>query len=127
MATAGLLSPHADPVLGAVACGLDMMAAAPAFGDGWRVRVGIDHGPVSAGIMGAAQFQYDVWGDTVNTAARIEGNGRPSTVNVSGRAWVHLQHRAQGRSLGMVDLRGKEKIEVIECLGLRGSARAETL
>jgi adenylate cyclase len=119
MATAGLLSPHTSPVLAALTCSLEMIAAAPAFGGGWSVRVGIDHGPVSAGIMGGGQFQYDVWGDTVNTAARIEGNGRPGTVNISGRAWHHLRHRAHGRSLGMVDLRGKEKIEVIECLGLR--------
>jgi adenylate cyclase len=119
MATAGLLSPHECPVHAAVACGLEMVAAAPSFGGGWSVRVGIDHGPVSAGIMGRVQFQYDVWGDTVNTAARIEANGRPGTVNVSGRAWVHLRQRAQGRSLGLVDLRGKEKTEVIECLGLQ--------
>lgn len=119
MATAGLLAPHDCPVFAATACGLEMVAAAPSFGGGWNVRVGIDHGPVSAGIMGGVQFQYDVWGDTVNTAARIEGNGRPGTVNLSGRAWVHLRQRGQGRSLGLVDLRGKEKIEVVECSGLR--------
>jgi len=85
----------------------------------WAVRIGLDHGPVSAGIMGKRQFQFDVWGDTVNTAARIEEFGRAGTVNVSGRAWLHLRNRGQGRSLGFVDLKGKEKIEVIECTGLR--------
>jgi hypothetical protein len=44
----------------------------------WAVRIGIDFGPVSAGIMGKRQFQFDVWGDTVNTAARIEEYGRPA-------------------------------------------------
>jgi class 3 adenylate cyclase len=119
MATAGLLSPQDDPVRAAVACGLDMVAAAQAFGAGSGVRIGIDHGPVAAGIMGKTQFQYDVWGDTVNTAARIEGVGRPGTVSVSGRAWLHLRNKAQGRSLGLVDLKGKQKIEIVECVGLK--------
>ena len=119
MATANLLSPLDEPVLAAVACALDMVAATQSVRPDWAVRIGIDHGPVSAGIMGKTQFQFDVWGDTVNTAARIEEYGRPGSVNVSGRAWLDLRNRAQGRSLGFVDLKGKEKIEVIECIGLR--------
>jgi class 3 adenylate cyclase len=69
--------------------------------------------------MGRTQFQFDVWGDTVNTAARIEGAARPGSVCVSGRAWRHLGHQADGRSLGLVDLKGKQKMEIIECLALR--------
>ena len=119
MATANLLTPLDEPMLAAVACALDMVAAAQAVRADWAVRTGIDLGPVSAGIMGKTQFQFDVWGDTVNTAARIEEFGQPGSVNVSGRAWLHLRHQAQGRSLGFVDLKGKKKIEVIECTGLR--------
>ncbi len=119
MATANLLSPVDEPVLAAVACALDMVAATQVVCPDWAVRIGIDHGPVSAGIMGKAQFQFDVWGDTVNTAARIEEYGRPGSVNLSGRAWLHLRNLAQGRSFGFVDLKGKQKIEVIECTGLR--------
>jgi len=119
MATANLLSPLDEPVLAAVACALEMVAATQSVRPDWAVRIGIDHGPVSAGIMGKTQFQFDVWGDTVNTAARIEEYGQPGSVNVSGRAWLHLRNQAQGRSLGFVDLKGKEKIEVIECTGLR--------
>jgi adenylate cyclase len=119
MASANLLSPSDEPVRAAVACGLEMVAAAGEFGRGWTARIGIDHGPVSAGIMGKRQFQFDVWGDTVNTAARIEQNGRPGTVSVSGRAWLHLRHQAQGRSLGLIHLKGKEQIEIVECLALQ--------
>jgi class 3 adenylate cyclase len=119
MATANLLSPLDEPVHAAVACALDMVAATQVVRPDWTVRIGVDHGPVSAGIMGKTQFQFDVWGDTVNTAARIEEYGQPGSVNVSGRAWLHLRNQAQGRSLGFVDLKGKEKIEVIECIGLR--------
>ena len=119
MATANLLSPLDEPMLAAVACALDMVAAPQVVRADWAVRTGIDFGPVSAGIMGKTQFQFDIWGDTVNTAARIEEFGQPGSVNVSGRAWLHLRHQAQGRSLGFVDLKGKKKIEVIECTGLR--------
>ena len=119
MATANLLSPLDEPMHAAVAGALDMVAATQTVRADWAVRIGIDFGPVSAGIMGKRQFQFDVWGDTVNTAARIEEYGRPGSVNVSGRSWLQLRNRAQGRSLGFVDLKGKEKIEVIECVGLR--------
>lgn len=119
MATAGLLAPHDEPVRAAVACGLDMVAAGLAFGAGSGIRVGIDHGAVAAGIMGRTQFQFDVWGDVVNTAARIEGIARPGSVCVSGRAWMHVRHRADGRSLGFVDLKGKQKMEIVECVALK--------
>jgi class 3 adenylate cyclase len=119
MATANLLSPLDEPVHAAVAYALDMVAATRMVRPDWAVRIGIDYGPVSAGIMGKRQFQFDVWGDTVNTAARIEEYGRPGSVNVSGRAWLQLRNRAQGRSLGFVDVKGKEKIEVVECVRLR--------
>jgi len=119
MATAGLLQENEDPMYAAVACALDMVAAAERNGPGWQVRVGIDHGPVVAGVIGRTNFQFDVWGDTVNTAARIEAIGAPGTVNVSGQAWQQLRGRAQGRSLGLVELKGKETIEVVECRALR--------
>ncbi len=119
MATANLLEDLDDPVYETVACAIEMVAAAGKYEANWEVRIGIDHGPVVAGIIGSTSFQFDVWGDTVNSASRIEGAGAPGTINLSGRAWQHLHDKAHGRSLGMVDLKGKEPIEIIECRSLR--------
>ena len=55
----------------------------------------------------------------MNTASRIEGVARPGSVCVSGRAWMHLRSQAEARTLGLVDLKGKQKIEVLECLSVR--------
>ena len=118
MATCGLLSAHDEPVRAAVAWSRSDRRRPAGSGSG--VRVGIDHGPVAAGIMGKTQFQFDVWGDTVNTAARIEGVARPGSVCMSGRAWMHLRNQADAKSLGLVDLKGKQKIEILECLALKG-------
>ena len=119
MATCGLLTENDNPVRAATACALDMVQAAGRHAAGWQVRAGIDHGSMVAGVIGRTQLQFDIWGDAVNTAVRIEGVSAPGTVNLSGRAWQYLRGQAQGRSLGLVDLKGKERIEVIECRGLR--------
>ncbi|HYP36905.1 MAG TPA: adenylate/guanylate cyclase domain-containing protein, partial [Stellaceae bacterium] len=85
----------------------------------WAVRIGIDFGPVSAGIMGKRQFQFDCMGRHGQHRGARRGKWSAGSVNASGRAWLQLRNRAQGRSLGFVDLKGKEKIEVVECVGLR--------
>ena len=119
LATAGLLTPSGDPVAEATRAALQMLETSQAHVAGWKVRVGIDHGPVVAGTIGRQQFQFDIWGDTVNTAARIETVAEAGTVCLSGRAWHAIHDRAQGRSLGLVDLKGKEPIEVLRCVALR--------
>jgi len=119
MIAGGLLGDIDAPVHAAAACGLAMVDAVSRHEAGWQVRIGIDHGPVVAGVIGRTHFQFDVWGDTVNTASRIQEIGAPDTVNLSGRAWQQLRTSGRGRSLGMVEIKGRHSIEVVECLGLR--------
>ena len=114
MATAGLLLHVDQPLQAAVRCGLDMVEAAKTSSP-WQVRVGIEHGPVIAGVMGQRQFAYDLWGDTVNVASRIAGVAEPGTVAVSGTNWVQVRNDYRGKSLGQVELKGKGSVELIAC------------
>lgn len=119
MATAGLLTPNDNPLLSAVKCGLDMAAAAKETEPNWEVRSGVHCGSVVAGIVGSDKYQFDVWGDTVNMAARMTGQGSPGTVTMGHEAWLQVEDDCQGRTLGRVEVKGKGEIEIIECYGLQ--------
>lgn len=117
MATAGLLHYIENPALNAAECGLAMVNAAINHSAGWHVRVGVHLGPVVAGVMGKRNFVFDVWGDTVNVAARVAAEAEPDTVLVTGATWPVLSRACQGRALGLFDLKGKGKTELVRYLG----------
>jgi class 3 adenylate cyclase len=119
MATGGLLRPVAAPLLSAVRCGLEMSEKAQETEPNWDVRVGLHFGPVVAGIVGKQQFLFDVWGDTVNIAARLVEHGAPGTVTMTLAAWQEVQDECHARALGVVDIKGKGRIDVVECYALR--------
>jgi class 3 adenylate cyclase len=119
MSTAGLLVPAANPVLSAVRCGLEMVRAAKDLPAGWDVRVGIHAGPVVAGVVGRKQYLYDLWGDTVNTAARVESHGARAGVNVSASSWERISGHCQGHSLGVIAVKGKGEMEIFRVEALR--------
>jgi adenylate cyclase len=85
----------------------------------WEVRCGVQFGPVVAGIIGHRQYVFDLWGDTVNMASRIAAHAGPGTVATSGATWHRIRERGRGRSMGFVDIKGKGRIELIECQELR--------
>jgi adenylate cyclase len=119
LATAGLFQYVPEPALAAVRCGLEMAETAPRLSAGWQVHVGIHTGPLVAGIIGYRQYLFDIWGDSVNIAARVVDQAPPGSVLVSESAWRHVGLKAQGTSHGVVELKGKGGMELIECRGLR--------
>lgn len=119
MATAGLLKPVPNPVLSCVQCAWAMIATAQQLPPQWTMRVGIHVGPVVAGVVGRRKYLFDIWGDTVNTAARVESHGMNGSVNVSGPAWQDIASQCRGVSLGLVSLKGKGAIELFRVDGLR--------
>jgi class 3 adenylate cyclase len=86
----------------------------------FRIRIGIHSGPLVAGVVGRRKFAYDIWGDTVNTAARMEQNSEPGKVNVSATTYnmvksdYHFIHRGkiEAKNKGQIDMYFVEAIEM---------------
>jgi adenylate cyclase len=99
---------HAEAIAEtAIAMGPEVARCSAETGLPLEVRIGIDTGPVVAGVIGRAKFIYDLWGDTVNTASRMESHAAPGTIQVTERAYERLRHRYDLRRRGSVEIKGK--------------------
>jgi len=116
IATGGLLNSLDNPVANCVRSGLRMIAFAPGLPAGWQVRVGIHIGPVIAGIVGHRQYLFDLWGDTVNTAQRIETQGEPGTVNLSRAAYDWVANYWPAAAKVSMPIKGKGALEIFQIL-----------
>jgi len=112
MAAAGLLHEIDDPIGSAVRCGLEMASTLIEANLEWEVRVGVHAGPVIAGVVGQQRYQFDIWGDTVNTAARMVGMGAPGSVAATQEIWEQVSSAFHGEALGEIEVKGKGPIAV---------------
>jgi CheY-like chemotaxis protein len=112
LATAGLLLPNPDPVMSSIECAASTIASARRLPIPWDVRVGIHVGPVVAGVVGRQKFSFDIWGDTVNVAARLASYGTSAGINMSTAAWKQVSTRVRAVPLGPITIRGKGDLEV---------------
>jgi class 3 adenylate cyclase len=81
-------------------------------GEGWGVRIGIHRGPLVAGVIGTRKFAYDVWGDTVNVAARLESGGEMGRINVSREVVEALAGECLVEERGAVLAKNRGEIEM---------------
>ncbi len=77
----------------------------------WRLRIGIHTGPLVAGVIGTDRYSYDVWGDTVNVASRLESTGAPDEIHVSAETARRLDGDFELEPLGEVRLKNREPVE----------------
>ena len=111
LAVGGLPSPRADHAEAIANMALDIQQEIKQFrtyeGHAIAVRVGINTGSVIAGVIGKKKFTYDLWGDTVNIANRMESHGIPGRIQVTESTYQRLKDRYQFERRGIVDIKGK--------------------
>lgn len=124
MAACGLPEPDAEHAAHACDLALAMVAAMTplnaVLGTHFQLRVGVNSGSVVAGVVGASKFSYDVWGETVNLASRLESNGVPGTVVTTSAVAAEVRDRFVLRPLGVRVLKGQGPVEMVAVTGRRG-------
>jgi adenylate cyclase len=95
------------------------------FGLPLKIRVGIARGPVMAGVIGSKRFSYDIWGDTVNLAARLESSGEPGKVHVSGAFQDALAEDFAFTLRGATEIKGVGEVETFFLLGQRKNSEVD--
>lgn len=120
MCAGGLPEPNRTHVLDAALAALEMREAianlkaryAAQSQTYWDVRIGFHTGPLVAGVIGRKKFSYDIWGDTVNTASRMESSGAPGRVNVSEASRQQLKYFFECEPRGRVAAKNKGDMEM---------------
>ncbi|MGD9507470.1 MAG: adenylate/guanylate cyclase domain-containing protein [Geminicoccaceae bacterium] len=111
LAVAGAPMPRPDHADAAAELALRMAetsaALAPHLGADYRLRIGLHSGPILAGVIGRRKFSYDVWGDTVNVAARLQQQSAPASITISATTAAALASSYRAEPLGEADLRGR--------------------
>lgn len=87
--------------------------------DTWNLRLGIHTGKVVAGVIGRKKFAYDIWGDTVNTASRMESAGEIGKVNISGETYKYVQEYFNCEYRGKIEAKNKGEIDMYFVHGLK--------
>jgi guanylate cyclase len=130
MVAAGIPTPRADHARVMALMALDMREAVLAQGAighlHLELRIGISSGPVVAGVIGRKRFLYDLWGDAVNMASRMESHGTPGQIQVTRATYELLRDEFELESRGTVAIKGKGDVDTWYLVGRRTPDEAPT-
>ena len=115
LAVSGLPVEKPDSAVQAVNCAIALLQyVSDRINNGGRfnVRIGINSGPLVAGIVGVKKFAYDIWGDTVNTASRMESSGEPGKINISQQTFNLVKDEFSFDYRGKIGVKGKGEIDM---------------
>ncbi len=117
MAAGGVPVPDENHAEKAVAAAIEMLAFMNERNKNnkltsFELRLGINSGSLVAGVVGFKKFQYDIWGDTVNTASRMEQNSLPGRINVSESTYELIKHKYPCEYRGEIEAKGKGKVKM---------------
>lgn len=111
MVVGGLPTPREDHAEAIAEMAIDMQEAITEFnaakGTNFNVRIGINSGPVVAGVIGTKKFTYDLWGDAVNTASRMESQGIAGSIQLTESTYQRLQYKYWLKERGIINVKGK--------------------
>ena len=128
MVAAGVPTPRPDHAAALARLSLDMVESVGpggAVGDlGLQLRIGINSGPVVAGVIGRKKFLYDLWGDAVNLASRMESQGTPNRIQITAATRELLGDEFDLESRGRVEVKGKGEMETWYLVRRRGHGAA---
>lgn len=114
MVVGGVPTPREDHAESIAEMALDMMQEITRYkttnGEQFNIRIGINSGPVVAGVIGIKKFIYDLWGDAVNTASRMESHGIPGAIQVSASTYELIKDNYDLEERGIIDVKGKGKM-----------------
>jgi hypothetical protein len=133
MCAAGLPQPNAAHALDAILMAFGMIEAVERSNaerrakgiQEWPVRIGLHSGPLVAGVVGTRKFAYDIWGDTVNLASRMESNGEAGMVNISGPLFAQVMEYTEVRPRGPIMVKGKGEVQMYFALRLKAEYSAD--
>jgi class 3 adenylate cyclase len=131
MVVGGLPTPKADHAEAIAKMALDMQQAIKRFtrndGEPFVIRIGINSGPVVAGVIGLNKFIYDLWGDTVNTASRMESQGIAGCIQVTESTYERLRDEFIFEERGVLQVKGKGEMVTYFLKGRKALSKDEDL